>query len=71
MVKLYVISLIQGSMTVYSPSVGGSQVILKETFMLGLIVFGNIVDNVSQPLWVAIFAQVFLGVSWILIGGLV
>ena len=39
--------------------------------MFGLIVIGNVVDNVSQPKWVAIFLQVALGTTWIITGFLV
>lgn len=55
-VKLYAISLIQGSMTVYNTSISyeHGQIFLKMTFLFGLIIFGNIVDNVSQPKWVNI-----------------
>lgn len=35
------------------------------TYFLGLLIFGNILDNVSQPRWVALFAQIFLGTIWI------
>ena len=41
-------------MTIYNPSVGKNQMMLKMTFMLGLSIVGNVVDNVSQPKWVAI-----------------
>ena len=54
MVKFYAISLIQGSMTIYNPSFGKFQVFLKMTFILGLMIIGNVVDNVSQPKWVII-----------------
>lgn len=39
--------------------------------MLGLIIVGNVVDNVSQPKWVALFVQIALGCSWILTGSLI
>jgi len=71
MVKLYIISVIQGSMTIYNSSFGRLAIFLKMTFMLGLIIVGNVVDNVSQPKWVAIFLQLALGVSWFLTGCIV
>ena len=71
MVKLYIISLIQGSMTIYSPSVGKNQVMLKMTFLFGLIIIGNVIDNVSNPKWVCIFLQATLGMTWIITGFLV
>ena len=71
MVKLYIISTIQGSITIYNPEFGKFQDNLKLTFMFGLIIFGNVVDNVSQPKWVAIFLQLALGASWIINGFIV
>ena len=53
--KLYSIGLIQGSMTIYNAAFGKNVTFLKMTFLLGLIIFGNIVDNISQPKWVALF----------------
>ena len=47
MIKLYVISIIQGSETFYNPAFGQSRLFLKLTFMFGLFVVGNVVDNVS------------------------
>ena len=47
MCKLYCISIIQGSMTIYNTSFALEQVSLKMTFTFGLVVIGNIVDNVS------------------------
>jgi hypothetical protein len=41
------------------------------SFMIGLIIFGNIVDNVSHPKWVAIFVQLTISVSWGVTGLLV
>ena len=39
--------------------------------MFGLIVVGNVVDNVSEPKWVAIFLQVALSLCWAITGVLV
>lgn len=58
-------------MTIYNPSSGKADIELKMTFMLGLIIIGNVVDNVSQPKWVALFVQIALGSSWILTGTLI
>ena len=55
-------------MTIYNTSFALEQVSLKMTFTFGLVVIGNIVDNVSQPKWVALFLQVALGFCWIIIG---
>ena len=41
------------------------------TFMFGLVIVGNVVDNVSQPRWVILFLQVSLGVCWVLTGTIV
>ena len=32
--------------------------------MFNLIVAGNVIDNISQPKWVAIFFQLALAASW-------
>ena len=45
--KLYLISLIQGSMTLYNPAFGQVSIFLKMTFTFGLMIIGNVVDNVS------------------------
>jgi len=47
------ISIIQGSLTIYNTVFPKTQIYLKMTFLIGLAIFGNIVDNVSQPKWVA------------------
>ena len=41
------------------------------TFMFGLVVIGNVVDNVSEPKWVTIFLQGTLGLCWIISGCLI
>ena len=41
------------------------------TFMLGLVIIGNVVDNVSQPRLVILFLQISLGVCWVLTGTIV
>lgn len=41
------------------------------TFMFGLVIVGNVVDNVSQPRWVILFLQISLGVCWVLTGTIV
>ena len=48
--KLYFISVIQGSMTIYNPTFGMQAEHLKMTFLFGLLIFGSIVDNVSNLL---------------------
>ena len=68
MVKLYVISIIQGSETFYNPAFGQTKLFLKLTFLFGIFIIGNVVDNVSQPRYVVIVLQVFLSISWILTG---
>ena len=68
MSKLYCISIIQGSMTIYNTSFEMVQVYMKMTFMFGLIVIGNVVDNVSQPKYVTIFLQITLGLYWLITG---
>ena len=55
LIKLYLISVIQGSLTVYNIGFSESQIFLKMSFMIGLVIFGNIIDNISHPKWVAIF----------------
>ena len=55
MLKLYSIGVIQGALTIYNAAFGKDIIFLKITFLLGLILFGNIVDNISKPKWVAIF----------------
>ena len=55
-------------MTIYNPSFGANIFYLKMTFMLGLLIFGNIVDNISQPKWLALFVQIALGFCWIMAG---
>ena len=42
-------------MTIYNTTFTVVQVYLKMTFMFGLVVIGNVVDNVSQPKWVILF----------------
>ena len=44
---------------------------MKMTFMFGLVVFGNLIDNVSRPKNVLIIFQMALSVCWILTGVLV
>lgn len=44
---------------------------MKMTFMFGLVVFGNLIDNVSQPKFVLIIFQIALGLCWIFTGILV
>ena len=58
-------------MTIYNTTFTVVQVYLKMTFMFGLVVIGNVVDNVSQPKWVILFLQVGLGITWINTGALV
>lgn len=69
--KLYCISTVQGSMTIYNTSFAVLQTYLKMTFMFGLLVIGNVTDNISQPRWVILFMQIVLGIIWILTGILV
>ena len=38
------------------------------TFMFNLVVAGNVIDNISQPKWVAIFFQLALALSWLYSG---
>ena len=54
MVKLYIISVLQGSMTIYNTAFEKEILFLKTTFLLGLIIVGNVVDNMSHPKWVVI-----------------
>jgi len=54
MVKLYIISVIQGSMTIYNTAFEKEVITLKITFLLGLVIVGNVVDNISHLNWVVI-----------------
>ena len=51
MIKIYTMTVIQGSITIYSPIMGTKNYLVKVMFLLGLLVFGNIIDNISQPRW--------------------
>ena len=68
MFKLYCISVIQGSMTIYNPAMGYNYIYLKMTFLIGMMIFGNIVDNVSQPRLLAIVIEIGLAIIWIFVG---
>ena len=41
------------------------------TFMFGLVVYGNLTDNFSQPKFILVYSQAFLAICWILTGVLV
>ena len=58
-------------MTIYNVSFSREDAYLKMTFMFGLVVIGNSVDNISQPKYLLIYLQLFLGASWIITGFLV
>ena len=55
-IKLYCITLIQGGMTIFNANFGEKNYILKLSFLFGLTIFGNLVDNVSQPRWLFLYA---------------
>jgi len=58
-------------MTIYNTAFGKEKLFLEMTFLFGLIIIGNILDNVSQPKWVLIFLQLTLCLTWSATGGIV
>ena len=54
-------------MTVYNTDFNDG-VLTRMTYMFGLVVFGNLIDNISKPKFVLIICQVILGICWILTG---
>ena len=52
--KLYLISCLQGSMTFFRSSFDESDYQLRDSFLFGIIVVGNIIDNVASPKYLAI-----------------
>ena len=55
-------------MTIYNPAMGYNYIYLKMTFLIGMMIFGNLVDNVSQPRTLAIVVQISLAIIWIFVG---
>ena len=53
MLKLYGICVIQGALTVYNTEFSDG-VLTRMTYMFGLVVFGNLIDNISKPKFVLI-----------------
>lgn len=44
---------------------------LKMSFMIGMVVFGNLTDNVSQPKYILFISQIAIAICWALTGALV
>lgn len=53
-VKLYFISLLQGVLTISRVEFDNADVLLKVSFLVGLLVVGNIIDNISTPKYLSI-----------------
>ena len=53
-VKLYFISLLQGLLTISRVEFDNADVLLKVSFLVGLLVVGNIIDNISTPKYLSI-----------------
>ena len=64
MAKLYIISILQGPVSFYSASSKRWVISLKLSLLLGLVLFGNIADNLSQPRRLMLFTQISLSVYW-------
>ena len=68
MAKLYCISILQGPVTFYSASSKRWVICLKLSLLLGLVLFGNIADNLSQPRTLMLFTQISLSIYWTFTG---
>ena len=55
-------------MTFFRSAEDESDLQLRDSFLFGLIVVGNIIDNVSNPKYLLIFLQVSLSFTWVIDG---
>ena len=53
-VKLYFISLLQGVITIQRVEYSDTDVLLKVSFLVGMLVIGNVIDNISTPKYISI-----------------
>lgn len=67
-VKLYFISLLQGVLTFQRQEFWEFDTDLKIAFIVGLLIFGNLIDNISTPKYLAIGIQFSIAVIWITTG---
>ena len=66
--KMYIISVLQGRVTIFSHTFGINDYELRIAFIFGYFIVGNFVDNISTPKVIAIVLQCVLGVLWIFTG---
>ena len=70
-IKLYFMSLLQGVITIQRVEYDSTDLILKASYMIGVLVIGNIIDNVSTPKYLSIAIQFSLAITWFSTGALV
>ena len=68
---MYLISTLQGGVTLFKNSSKTDDNQLRMAFLFGYIIVGNVVDNIAAPKKLAIFLQVTLGVTWCSTGTIV
>ena len=64
-------SLLQGVITIQRVEYDSTDLILKASYMIGVLVIGNIIDNVSTPKYLSIAIQFSLAITWFSTGALV
>ena len=62
--KLYYISLLQGVITFNRQEFNSLHTDLRIAFLVGLLVIGNIIDNIPSPKFIAIALQLTLAIVW-------
>lgn len=55
-------------MTIFNVTYDEKNFVLKLSFLFGLSIFGNLVDNMSQPKALIVYAQLALSLYWIYTG---
>lgn len=63
--KIFLISTLQGSMTLFRDNVDEPNMQFRKSFFFGTIITGNIIDNVHSPKLIAIVLQIWLGLNWL------
>ena len=67
-VKLYYISLLQGVLTFNRQEFSQFDTDLRIAFILGLLIFSSLIDNISTPKYLAIALQFAIALIWIATG---
>jgi len=66
--KLYMISCLQGSMTLFRSDIDAFETSMTVSYLFGVLLIGNILDNIPNPKILALTLQLLVAFSWILTG---